>query len=125
LRLGKLQTGKVKLSEALAEHDVTEKKLNRLAISIQMIQSLNDDLHGPGGALHASSLQVIGFDKTGNLLLCQRDEQGKVDGKYLVDCHTGKVVGRTKPGAIYEVWERTDEDGVAGKRLTGGDSSSA
>jgi hypothetical protein len=59
-------------------------------------------------------LEVIGFDKSGNLLLCQRDQHNKVDGKYLIDCRTGKVVGRTKPGAVYEVWERCDDDAVGG-----------
>ncbi len=76
-----------------------------LAEASHRIKLLNNELHKPGGALASSALELVGFDKNGRLLLVQRDQSGKVDGKYLVDSESGKIVARTEPGQLNN-WER-------------------
>jgi hypothetical protein len=77
---------------------------DRVAEASHKIKLFNNELHKPGGPLADSSLELIGFDKSGRLLLIQRDQQGKVEGKFLVDSDSGKIVGRTLPGPA-EKWE--------------------
>lgn len=68
------------------------------------IKLLNNELHKPGGPLAKSDLELVGFDKSGRLLLIHRDHSGKVDGKFLVDGDSGRIVGRTEPGHL-DKWE--------------------
>ncbi len=77
---------------------------DRVTEASHKIKLFNNELHKPGGPLADSSLELIGFDKSGRLLLIQRDQQGKVEGKFLVDSDSGKIVGRTLPGPV-EKWE--------------------
>lgn len=77
---------------------------HRLAEASHRIKLLNNELHKPGGPLASSALELVGFDKNGRLLLVQRDQTGQVDGKYLVDSESGKIVARTKPGHL-DKWE--------------------
>lgn len=77
---------------------------HKLAEASHRIKLLNNELHKPGGPLASSALELVGFDKNGRLLLVQRDQTGQVDGKYLVDSESGKIVARTKPGHL-DKWE--------------------
>ena len=91
---------KVKTGEQAhdAHHD-------RVVEASHRIKLLNNELHKPGGPLANSSLELIGFDKAGRLLLIQRDQQGKVEGQYLVDSDSGKIVGRKGAGHA-DKWEK-------------------
>ena len=80
------------------------KNEQQLAEASHRIKLLNNELHKPGGPLASSALELVGFDKSGRLLLVQRDQTGQVDGKYLVDSETGKIVARTKDGQL-DKWE--------------------
>jgi hypothetical protein len=82
----------------------TSAEAHRLAEASHRIKLLNNELHKPGGPLASSALELVGFDKNGRLLLVQRDQTGQVDGKYLVDSESGKIVARTKPGHL-DKWE--------------------
>lgn len=82
----------------------TSAEAQRLAEASHRIKLLNNELHKPGGPLASSALELVGFDKNGRLLLVQRDQTGQVDGKYLVDSESGKIVARTKPGHL-DKWE--------------------
>jgi len=81
---------------------------HRLAEASHRLKLLNNELHKPGGALESSALELVGFDKNGRLLLVQRDQSGQVDGKYLVDSESGKIVARTKAGQL-DKWEQGPE----------------
>lgn len=93
-------TDKLKVGEQAqdAHHDKVVEASHRIKL-------LNNELHKPGGPLANSSLELIGFDKTGRLLLIQRDQHGKVEGQYLVDSDSGKIVGRKGAGAA-DKWEK-------------------
>lgn len=78
---------------------------DRVVEASHRIKLLNNKLHKPGGPLANSSMELIGFDKAGRLLLIQRDQQGKVEGQYLVDSDSGKIVGRKGPGHA-DKWEK-------------------
>ncbi|MBS1956908.1 MAG: hypothetical protein JST89_22155 [Cyanobacteria bacterium SZAS-4] len=80
----------------------------RVVEASHRIKLLNNELHKPGGPLANSSLELIGFDKAGRLLLIQRDQQGKVEGQYLVDSDSGKIVGRKGAGA-FDKWEKSPD----------------
>ncbi|MFA7339204.1 MAG: RHS repeat domain-containing protein [Candidatus Obscuribacterales bacterium] len=82
----------------------THKNEQQLAEASHRIKLLNNELHKPGGPLASSALELVGFDKNGRLLLVQRDHTGQVDGKYLVDSESGKIVARTKAGHL-DKWE--------------------
>jgi hypothetical protein len=73
------------------EHD------RNLAELSHQIKLLNNKLHEAGGPLHGSNMELVGFDKSGKLLMIDR-EHGKVAHKYLVDSESGKVVRRTEEG---------------------------
>ncbi|MBP9092203.1 RHS repeat protein [bacterium] len=80
------------------------KNEQQLAEASHRIKLLNNELHKPGGPLASSALELVGFDKNGRLLLVQRDQTGQVDGKYLVDSESGKIVARTNAGQL-DKWE--------------------
>lgn len=77
----------------------------RLVEASHRIKELNNSLHKAGQPLHGSNLELIGFDKKGRLLLLERDTAGDVQGKVLVDSHTGKIVAKTKPGEL-DKWQK-------------------
>lgn len=70
------------------------------------IKLLNNELHKPGGPLANSDLELVGFDKSGRLLMIHRDGGGKVDRKFLVDGESGRIVARTKPEHL-DQWEKS------------------
>lgn len=86
-------------SESLAPNE-------RLVEASKRIQQLNKELHEAGGPLAGSDLQLIGFDRKGRLLMIQRNDEGKVDGKFLIDGDSGKIVARTKQGSL-DIWEKS------------------
>jgi len=91
---------------------------HRLAEASHRIKLLNNELHKPGGALASSALELVGFDRNGRLLLVQRDQKGQVDGKYLVDSESGKIVARTRAGQL-EKWEHSPDYNKKGDSETG------
>lgn len=78
----------------------------RLIAASKRIKTLNNELHAPGGPLANSDLELIGFDRKGRLLMIHRNDSGHVDGKYLVDGESGKIVGKTKNGQL-DKWEKS------------------
>ena len=95
-------SGKDKVQEAPRLE--THKNEEQLADASHRIKQLNNELHKPGGPLASSALELVGFDKSGRLLLIQRDQTGQVDSKYLVDSESGKIVARTQAGHL-DKWE--------------------
>lgn len=90
--------------DSLDHPDERHRDEDRLAQARDKINQLNNKLHEPDGPLAASALELIGFDKGGRLLLIDRDQQGKVDNKYLVEQESGKIVARTQAGHL-DKWE--------------------
>jgi hypothetical protein len=68
------------------------------------MKELSNKLSEAGGPLHGTHMELVGFDKSGRLLLIDRDKDNKVAHKYLVDQESGKIVRRTEPGHP-EKWE--------------------
>lgn len=91
--------------EALHRPETQGNRQERLAEASHRIKELNNSLHGAGQPLHGSNLELIGFDKKGRLLLLEREKDGGIQGKVLVDSHTGKIVAKTKPGEL-DKWQK-------------------
>ncbi|MBN9396181.1 MAG: hypothetical protein J0H83_13115 [Candidatus Melainabacteria bacterium] len=91
--------------EALHRPETQGNRQERLAEASHRIKELNNSLHGAGQPLHGSNLELIGFDKKGRLLLLEREKDGGIQGKVLVDSLTGKIVAKTKPGEL-DKWQK-------------------
>jgi len=90
-----------------AEQTTTQHQ-EQLIEASKRIKLLNNELHKPGGALANSDLELIGFDKTGRLLMIHRDKSGHVDGKFLVDHESGQIVAKTKKGQL-DKWDKSPD----------------
>lgn len=96
------------VAEGKSGEHISKQHQEQLVEASKRIKHLNNDLHKPGGALSNSDLELIGFDKTGRLLLIHRDKGGHVDGKFLVDHESGQIVAKTKHGQL-DKWDKSPD----------------
>ncbi len=96
------------IAEGKAGAQIEKQHHEQLVEASKRIKTLNNELHKPGGALANSDLELIGFDKTGRLLMIHRDKGGKVDGKFLVDHESGQIVAKTKHGQL-DKWDKSPD----------------